>query len=229
MKALDSVSFHLQEGETLCVIGMSGSGKSTLLKIVNRLLDPTKGEVLFQNENIAHFPPEELRRQIGYVLQQPALFPHWTIRQNIGLVPRLLGWPEKKIEQRVLELLQLMQLPDGSFADRFPGQLSGGQQQRIGIARALAARPKLMLYDEPFSALDPLTRADLRHEVLQLKSYVQMSSIFITHDIREACILGDKIMVLHEGKKIQYGTPEDILTHPANDFVARFIETGYGR
>lgn len=208
---------------------MSGSGKSTLLKTINRLLEPSGGHILFQGTNINTFPAVDLRRQIGYVLQQPALFPHWTIRKNIGLVPRLLKWPEEKIYQRVSELLQLMQLPTGDFADRYPHQLSGGQQQRIGIARALAARPKLMLYDEPFSALDPMTRDGLGQEVLQLKKNLHITSIFVTHNIREAFTLGDHILILHEGRMIQYGTPEEIQNHPASGFVNKFIEIGYGK
>ncbi len=197
--------------------------------MINRLLEPSDGRILFQGNNLDTLPAVDLRRQIGYVLQQPALFPHWTVRKNIGLVPRLLNWPKEKISQRVSELLQLMQLPAGDFADRYPHQLSGGQQQRIGIARALAARPKLMLYDEPFSALDPMTRAGLGQEVLQLKKNLQITSIFVTHNIREAFTLGDRILILHEGRKIQYGTPEEIQNHPASEFVTKFIETGYGK
>lgn len=218
----------MNEGETLCVIGMSGSGKSTLLKMINRLLEPTDGRIFFQGHNLATLPIVELRRQIGYVLQQPALFPHWTIRKNIGLVPHLLNWSNEKIDERVSELLQLMQLPAGDFADRYPHQLSGGQQQRIGIARALAARPRVILYDEPFSALDPMTRSDLGQEVLQLKKNLQITSIFVTHHVREAFNLGDQILILHEGRKVQYGTPEEIQNHPASGFVTKFIETGYG-
>lgn len=211
----------------MCIIGMSGSGKSTLLKMVNRLLEPSSGQILFQEKNINSYVPVELRRKIGYVLQQPALFPHWTIRKNISLVPHLLKWPPEEIDQRVDELLELMQLPSGQFAERYPSQLSGGQQQRIGIARALAARPMAMLYDEPFSALDPMTRSDLRKEVLHLKKSLQITSIFVTHHIQEAFSLGDKVLILHKGRKIQYGTPEEIKNHPANEFVSKFIKTGY--
>lgn len=195
--------------------------------MINRLLEPSEGQILFQGQNIDTFVPIELRRQIGYVLQQPALFPHWTIRKNIGLVPRLLKWPHEKIDERVDDLLELMQLPSGDFAERYPSQLSGGQQQRIGIARALAARPKAMLYDEPFSALDPMTRSDLRKEVLHLKKSLRITSIFVTHHIREAFSLGDKVLILHEGRKIQHGTPDEIRDQPVSEFVTKFIETGY--
>lgn len=225
--ALDQVSFTIKEGETLCIIGMSGSGKSTLLKMINQLLLPSKGQIIFDGKNIESFVPIELRRQIGYVLQQPALFPHWTIRKNIGLVPRLLNWPSEKIQKRIDELLQLMQLPSGHFADRYPSQLSGGQQQRVGIARALAARPKAMLYDEPFSSLDPMTRSDLRKEVLYLKKNLNITNVFVTHHIREAFSLGDKVLILHKGRKIQHGTPDEIRSQPANEFVTEFIKTGY--
>lgn len=229
VKALWNVSFEVLEGQTLCVIGMSGSGKSTLLKMINRMLDPSAGKILYQGKNIRNIPPDELRRKIGYVLQQPALFPHWTIKKNISLVPRLLNWTEEKVNSRVTELLDLMQLPSGQFADRYPAQLSGGQQQRVGIARALAARPGIMLYDEPFSALDPITRSDLRQEVLHLKNNLNITSVFVTHDIREAFVLGDQVLILHEGQRIRYGTPEEIRNHPGSDFVEKFIHTGYGK
>ncbi len=195
--------------------------------MVNRLLEPSAGRILFQGRNVDTFVPVDLRRQIGYVLQQPALFPHWTIRKNISLVPQLLKWSREEINERVEELLELMQLPSGQFAERYPSQLSGGQQQRIGIARALAARPKAMLYDEPFSALDPMTRSDLRKEVLHLKKSLQITSIFVTHHVREAFSLGDKVLILHEGRKVQYGTPDEIRNQPASEFVTKFIETGY--
>lgn len=208
-------------------MGTSGSGKSTLLRTLNRLLPITQGEIEFQGKNIQNIPAIELRRQIGYVLQQPALFPHWTAEKNIALVPTLLKWPKEKIKTRVEELFELMQMPYSTYAERYPSELSGGEQQRIGIARALAAQPNLVLYDEPFSALDPITRTDLQEEVLHLKEKLHITSIFVTHDVKEAFLLGDDVLILDKGKMIQTGTPEEIMERPANAFVEKFIKTEY--
>lgn len=209
------------------MIGASGSGKSTLLRLINRLIEPDSGEISIFGNPISDKEPTELRRQIGYVLQQPGLFPHWTVRKNIGLVPRLLKWPKKEIDTRVEELLELVQMPAAEYAHRYPSELSGGQQQRIGIARALAANPGMILFDEPFSALDPITRRELQQEVLRLKDTLHKTSIFVTHDVKEAFLLGDQILVLENGRCVQWGTPEEIRTQPANTYVAQFIATAY--
>ncbi len=168
----------------------------------------------------------ELRRKIGFVLQQPALFPHMTTQQNIEVVPKLLDWDTDRRRARTSELLDLLGMDPDSFRDRYPSELSGGQQQRVGIARALAANPELILFDEPFSALDPITRGDLQNEILRLKEKLHKTTVFVTHDIREAFLLGDEVVILNEGKIVQSGTPSDIEAAPANDFVQRFIETG---
>lgn len=168
----------------------------------------------------------ELRRKIGFVLQQPALFPHLTVRENVEVVPKLLDWKSERRKARTEELLDLLGLETDSFADRYPSELSGGQQQRVGIARALAADPDLILFDEPFSALDPITRADLQNEVLRLREKFHKTTVFVTHDIREAFLLGDQVVILNEGKIVQSGSPREIEAAPANDFVKRFIETG---
>lgn len=221
---MDDVCFKVNEGETLCVIGTSGSGKSTLLRTLNRLIPINGGKIEFRGQNILDIPAIQLRRQIGYVLQQPALFPHWTTEKNIGLVPRLLDWPKEKIAFRIKQLLELMHMPYDIYGKRYPSELSGGEQQRIGIARALAANPDLVLYDEPFSALDPITRTDLQQEVIRLKKKMQNTSIFVTHDVKEAFLLGDRILILNQGKVIQTGTAEEIKQNPANEFVQQFIQ-----
>lgn len=187
----------------------------------------TDGKIEYRGIDILNFPEIQLRRQIGYVLQQPALFPHWTTEKNIGLVPRLLDWPREKIEARTKELLELMQMPYEKYGHRYLSQLSGGEQQRIGIARALAANPKLVLYDEPFSALDPITRADLQQEVLRLKKRMRITSVFVTHQVKEAFLLGDRVLILDHGKVMQIGTPLEIKNNPSNDFVRRFIDSEY--
>lgn len=198
-----------------------------MLRLLNRIIEPDSGHISLFGKSIFETEPTQLRRQIGYVLQQPGLFPHWTVRKSIGLVPRLLKWPKDKIESRVDELLALMQMPADQYADRYPSELSGGQQQRIGIARALAANPKLILYDEPFSALDPITRGELQQEVLRLKETLQKTSIFVTHDVKEAFLLGDQILVLENGRSVQWGTPEEIRSKPANEYVQQFINSAY--
>ena len=217
----------MNEGETLSIIGTSGSGKSTILRTLNRLIPTTSGEIEFRGKNIMDIPVIELRRQIGYVLQEPALFPHWTTEKNIELVPRLVGWSKEKIAERVQELLELMQLPYKTYGARYPSELSGGEKQRIGIARALAAKPDLVLFDEPFSALDPITRADLQQEILRLKQKLKTTSVFVTHDVKEAFLLGDRVLILDHGKMIQTGTPKEIMNNPVNDFAEKFIATEY--
>lgn len=195
------------------------------MRTLNRLTPLTEGKIEFREQNILDMSVIQLRRQIGYVLQQPALFPHWTTEKNIGLVPKLLDWPKEKIAARVKELLELMQMPYKTYAARYPSELSGGEQQRIGIARALAANPDLVLFDEPFSALDPITRTDLQQEVIRLKKKMKNTSVFVTHDVKEAFLLGDRILILNHGKVIQTGTSEEIKQNPANEFVRKFIKT----
>lgn len=187
---------------------------------------PDSGSIEVFGENLKAVDRVAFRRKIGFVLQQPALFPHYTVQQNIEVVPKLLRWESEKRSKRTEELLELMGLPGNDFAERYPSELSGGQQQRIGIARALAADPELILFDEPFSALDPITRGDLQNEVLRLKEKFHKTTVFVTHDIREAFLLGDEVVILNEGKIVQSGAPSEIEAAPANDFVKRFIETG---
>jgi osmoprotectant transport system ATP-binding protein len=196
------------------------------LKIINGLIEADSGEVMVFGQKVNYRDSVELRRKIGFVLQQPALFPHMTTQQNIEVVPKLLDWDTDRRRARTSELLDLLGMDPDSFRDRYPSELSGGQQQRVGIARALAANPELILFDEPFSALDPITRGDLQNEILRLKEKLHKTTVFVTHDIREAFLLGDEVVILNEGKIVQSGTPSDIEAAPANDFVQRFIETG---
>ncbi|MCZ4410098.1 ATP-binding cassette domain-containing protein [Cryomorphaceae bacterium 1068] len=218
------MTFEAKEGETLCLIGPSGSGKSTILKLINGLLKPDSGKIEVLGSDVASADGVQLRRHIGFVLQQAALFPHYTVKQNMEVVPKLLGWKEDKCAARTAELLQLMALNSNDLMDRYPSQLSGGQQQRVAIARALAADPDLILFDEPFSALDPITRSDLQDEVLRLKQTLHKTAVFVTHDIQEAFKLGDTIVILNEGRVVQKGTPQEIQARPADAFVERFID-----
>ena len=217
--AVDDVSFDVREGETLVLLGSSGCGKTTLLKLTNRLLEPTSGTVEVDGEDIAGQDPISLRRSIGYVFQGIGLFPHMTVEENVAIVPRLLGWPSDKRRQRAHELLASLGLAPETYAGRFPEELSGGQQQRVGVGRALAADPAYLLMDEPFGALDALTRDTLQQELLALKERLQKTILFVTHDIFEALALGDRIAVLHTGRLEQIGTREEILQQPATDFV----------
>lgn len=220
---LKDISFSLSEGKTLCIIGSSGSGKTSLLKTINRLYEPDSGKVSVFGADIRSYEVHELRRKIGYVLQQPALFPHWNVAKNVGLVPRLQAWDEAKITSETSRILDLIGLEQDKYRMRFPHELSGGQQQRVGIARALVANPKLVLYDEPFSALDPISRNALQQTMLQLKSQLKKTTVFVTHDVNEAFLLADEIMVLHKGQIVQMGRPAEIKSAPANAYVAQFI------
>ena len=217
--AVEDVSLEVREGETLVLLGSSGSGKTTLLRLTNRLLEPTSGTVEVDGEPIAGQDPASLRRRIGYVFQGIGLFPHLTVEENVAMVPRLLGWPRPKRRERAHELLRILGLDPKTFASRFPEELSGGQQQRVGVGRALAADPAYLLMDEPFGALDALTRDTLQQELLALKERLKKTIVFVTHDIFEALALGDRIAILHAGRLEQVGTKEEILQKPATSFV----------
>jgi osmoprotectant transport system ATP-binding protein len=221
--AVDDLSLEIPAGTFCVLVGPSGGGKTTALKMVNRLIPFDSGEIRIDGRDIKQLPLTELRRGIGYVIQQVGLFPHMTVGDNIGTVPRLLGWPKRRIEDRCRELLELVGLEAGD-AQRYPAELSGGQRQRVGLARALAADPPVLLMDEPFGALDPITRFRLQTELRRLHHEVGKTVIFVTHDIDEAIKMGDRIAILREGGVLaQYDTPDAILAHPADDFVAKFI------
>jgi osmoprotectant transport system ATP-binding protein len=203
------VSFTVGGGETLVLLGRSGSGKTTTLKLINRLLEPTAGEVRVAGERASDLPATRLRRRIGYVIQEVGLFPHFTVEQNVGLVPRLDGWAAARIAERVRQLLALVGLEPGVFARRYPHELSGGQRQRVGVARALAADPPLLLLDEPFGALDPITRVELQREFRSLEGRLGKAMVFVTHDVREGLLLATRIGLMHEGSLVFLGTPEE--------------------
>jgi osmoprotectant transport system ATP-binding protein len=219
------VSFRVPPGQLLVLLGRAGCGKTTTLKMINRLIEPTAGEIRVDGRNVRDVDPVELRRGIGYVFQGIGLFPHLTVADNIAVVPRLLHWPAARVQARVEELLELVHLPPREYAARLPRQLSGGQQQRVGFARALAAGPPVMLLDEPFGALDPITRDELRHEFLQIQRRLGLTAVLVTHDMAEALVSADRIAVLDGGRLVQLGTPHDLLTRPANDFVAALMTT----
>jgi len=225
--AVENFSMDVKPGELIMFVGPSGCGKTTTMKMVNRIIEPTSGSIQIDGRDVLSLDPNELRRHIGYVIQQIGLFPHMTIAENIAVVPKLLGWNKQKISDRIDELLSVVQLDPRTFADRYPKQLSGGQQQRVGVARALAADPPVMLMDEPFGATDPITREKLQLEFLRLQESIGKTIIFVTHDFDEAVRLGDRIAVLSEKSKIeQFDTPANILAAPANDYVASFIGHG---
>jgi len=219
--AVRHVSLEIAEGEFVAVLGESGSGKTTLVKMVNRLVDPDEGKVVVAGEDIRATDAVQLRRTIGYVIQQVGLLPHLSIADNIAIVPTLLGWTDAAKATRVAELLALIGLPD--VAARFPDQLSGGQRQRIGLARALAARPKLMLLDEPFGALDPITRVALQGELRRIHKELALTTVMVTHDMVEALTLADRIAVMYRSELRQVGTPTELVAHPADEYVARLM------
>lgn len=223
--AVDGVSFQVSEGEFLTIIGTSGSGKTTLLKMVNRLIEPTSGTIRLLGEDIMDKDPVILRRGIGYVIQQIGLFPHMTVAGNISTVPKILKWDKDRISARVDELLALVGLEPCEFRDRYPAQLSGGQQQRVGLARALAVDPAVMLLDEPFGAIDAINRSKLQDELLTIHRKHKRTYLFVTHDVTEAFKLGDRVLVMHEGKAIRIGTPKEILNDPMHVFVQELLET----
>ena len=219
------VSFRVPQGQLMVLLGGSGCGKTTTLKMINRLIDTTSGRVAVSGRDVQQLDPVTLRRSIGYVFQGIGLFPHMTIGENVAVVPQLLGWPAGQIAARIDELLTLVHLPAEEYRARFPRQLSGGQQQRVGFARALAARPQIMLLDEPFGALDPLTRDELRNEFLNLRRQLGLTAVMVTHDMTEALLSADLIAVMNAGRLLQVGTPHDLLQHPADDFVASLMAT----
>jgi osmoprotectant transport system ATP-binding protein len=224
-KAVDNISLDINEGEFIAFIGTSGSGKTTALRMINRMIEPTSGTITINGEDISKKNPVELRRGIGYVIQQIGLLPHMTIKENITLVPRLLKWSDEDKDEKARELIKLVDLP-GEYLDRYPSELSGGQQQRIGVVRALAAEQNIILMDEPFGALDPITRDTLQDLVKELQKKLGKTFIFVTHDMDEAIKLADRIVIMSHGKVIQFDTPDEILRNPANDFVRDFIGEG---
>ncbi|WP_139973263.1 ABC transporter ATP-binding protein [Ochrobactrum sp. CGA5] len=223
--AVDAVSFTIEPHSIAAIVGTSGSGKTTLLRMVNRLVEPTDGEIRIDGRSIMDEPGHVLRRRIGYVIQQNGLFPHRTVAENIATVPLLLGWQKQRIDARVDELLALFQLEPADYRDRYPHELSGGQQQRVGVARALAAGPNILLMDEPFGALDPVIRAKAQEDLKAIQKRLGTTIILVTHDMEEAISLGDRIAVMDDGKLLQYGPPAEILARPATEFVERLVGT----
>jgi osmoprotectant transport system ATP-binding protein len=223
LSVIEGLNLRIERGELLVVMGASGSGKSTLLKMINRMEDHDAGRILFEGDEIYKFKVRELRLRMGYAIQSVGLFPHWTVARNIATVPQMLGWEAHRIDARVTELLQLFQLDPELYRQRYPHQLSGGQQQRIGVARALAADPAVLLMDEPFGALDPVTRAALQGELKRVHQLSGKTIVLVTHDIDEALLLATRIVLLDQGRIVQAGTPLELLTNPANDLVADFI------
>ena len=217
------LTLEMAKGEFTVLIGTSGSGKSTTLKMINRLVEHDRGEILFAGEPIEKFRAQDLRRRMGYAIQSIGLFPHWTVEENIATVPQLLKWPKTKIRDRVTELLELLNLDPRQFRHRYPHQLSGGQQQRVGVARALASDPEVLLMDEPFGALDPVTRATLQEEVARIHKMTHRTIVLVTPDIDEALALADRIVLLNDGQVVQQGTPLELLTKPATPFVRDFF------
>ena len=223
--AVDHVSLTVNEGEFITILGSSGCGKTTLLKMINRLYEPDSGSIVLFGEDISTVDVVKVRRRIGYVIQQIGLFPHYTVGENIATVPKLLKWDKERIDRRVDELLELVGLTPEEFRGRYPDQLSGGQQQRVGLARALAIDPKIMLMDEPFGAIDSITRDKLQDELLALHKGVGKTFLFVTHDIEEAFKLGDRVIMMNEGKILQFDTPEQTIRHPADAFVQSLVNS----
>ncbi|WP_394755805.1 ABC transporter ATP-binding protein [Rhodoferax sp.] len=220
---IDDLSLHIARGEFTVILGSSGSGKSTLLKMMNRLLEHDSGRILFADDEIRSFRPEAIRRRMGYAIQSVGLFPHWNVEKNIATVPTLLKWPAGRIHERVTELMTLLQLDAELYRQRYPHQLSGGQQQRVGVARALAGNPEVLLMDEPFGALDPVTRGALQLEIARIHKAFDKTIVLVTHDIDEALSLATRIVLLDQGRIVQSGTPLQMLSSPTNDFVTDFF------
>jgi len=223
--AVREVDLEVAEGELITLLGESGCGKTTTLKMINRLIDPTSGTILVDGENILDLDPVALRRRIGYVFQGIGLFPHLTVGENVEIVPKLLGWDETARSERVDELLNLVHLDAGQYRRRYPKELSGGQRQRVGLARALAARAKIMLMDEPFGALDPITRDRLQEEYRKIHDDLGLTSVMVTHDITESLILADRIAVMNGGRILRIGTPEELVGDPGDPYVGELLET----
>ncbi|MGO4571953.1 ABC transporter ATP-binding protein [Microvirga sp. 2TAF3] len=222
---VDDVTMRVDEGTITVVVGTSGAGKSTLLRMINRLVEPSSGRVLIDGQDTMAIPEDELRHSIGYVIQGHGLFPHRTVFGNIATVPRLLGWDSRRIAERVEELLHLFQLDPAEFSEKYPHELSGGQQQRVGVARALAAKPALLLMDEPFGALDPVIRSKAQDDLLAIQRRLGTTIVLVTHDMEEAFHLGDRIAVMDEARLLQYGTAAELLSHPVEGFVERLVGT----
>jgi len=224
-RALERVTLSVGEGEFLAIVGPSGSGKTTLLRLINRLAEPTSGQVLVEHQDVRLADPPALRRRIGYVFQGIGLFPHLTVAENIAITPRLIGWSKERRAARADELLQLVRLDPAHYRDRFPAELSGGERQRVGVARALAAEPKIVLMDEPFGALDALNRDAIGRDYRALHVSLGLTTVMITHDLTEAVLLADRVMVVHEGHIIEEGTPQQLMTAPKAAYVRELIET----
>ena len=223
--AVDEISLTVDDGELLVLLGGSGCGKTTTLKMINRLIEPTSGRVLLDGQDVANIDPHQLRRRIGYAFQQVGLFPHMTVAENIAVTPSLLDWDAARIRQRVDELLELVELDPETMRSRQPSELSGGQQQRVGVARALAAGPTIMLLDEPFGALDPLTRTRLQESFTRIRTEIGLTAVFVSHDMVEALVLGDRIGVMNSGRLIQIGTPRELMRQPADEYVQQLMST----
>lgn len=223
IKAVDDLSFDLEEGEICTVVGPSGCGKTTAMKMINRLIPITSGKIIIDGTDVSRLNTIDLRRSIGYVIQNIGLFPNMTIGENIAIIPKLLKWDKAKIDEKVQRLLEIVNLDPDEYRDRYPKELSGGQQQRIGVARGMAGDPPIMLMDEPFGAIDPINREHLQNEFLKIQAKVRKTIVFVTHDIDEAIKMGNKICLLKDGKLVQFASPEDILTNPKNNFVADFV------
>lgn len=225
VRAVDGLSLEIERGETVALLGASGCGKTTTLKLINRLVEATAGEIRFEGQDVRALDPVRLRRQIGYVFQGVGLFPHWSVGDNVAAVPRLLGWSESRVRARVDALLARVGLPPATFRDRRPADLSGGQRQRVGVARALAAEARLLLMDEPFGAVDPLTRDGLQRELVAMRAELGLTLLLVTHDVAEALLLGDRVAVLEAGRILQVGSPAELFARPADSTVERLLET----
>ena len=223
--AVDHVNARIEEGEFITILGSSGCGKTTLLKMTNRLYEPTGGRILLFGKNCADLDPVKIRREMGYVIQQVGLFPHMTVEDNISVIPRILKWEKERIDERVNELLELVNLSPSEYRKRYPAQLSGGQQQRVGLARALSTDPDIMLLDEPFGAVDAITRLNLQKELKRIHQGTRKTFLLVTHDINEAFKLGDRVMIINEGKLIQFAPPSEILEKPADSFVMELVDS----
>ena len=223
VRAVDGVSFEVGEGETCVLLGPSGCGKTTTLRMINRLVAPTSGKIFLAGRDTDTVDPVLLRRGIGYVIQQIGLFPNMTVAENVGVVPRLLGWDAGRRRARAEELLSMLALPPAQFADRYPNELSGGQAQRVGVARALAVDPPVLLMDEPFAALDPVNREAIQDEFLRMQQKLRKTILFVSHDIDEAVKMADRIAIFHAGRLVQFAAPDELLARPADAFVANFV------